>query len=282
MRTRYAVVAGKTRHLSGWKKEPADHRDFKLVVPGPILPTHASCLSIFPPVNDQGQLGSCVANGSCEAFECLEPMSVTPRRTYSRLYVYYYGRVAEGIPTTEDSGLYIRTGVKTIAMRGVPSEASYPYSDDSVKFTQQPPLSLDTEAAQHKVLMYYRCAGADGRMSLQAVKASIAQGFPVVFGFNVPQNFESQECADTGILHFPSSSESYVGGHCVVAGAYDDDMIIDNVRGAVLCRNSWGPDWGCDDDGVLVQPRRGNFWMPYRFFLDAIADDGWSLRRGDA
>lgn len=281
MRMRYATVAGKTRHLSGWKKEPADHRDFKLVVPGPILPPSSSCMSAFPAVNDQGQLGSCVANGSCEAFECLEPSNVEPRRTYARLYVYYYGRVSEGVPPSEDSGMYIRDGVKIIATRGVPSEASYPYSDDPVKFTQQPPVELDAEAAQHKVLMYYRCAGPDGRMSLQAVKASIAQGFPVVFGFNVPQNFMSQECADTGVLHYPGASETYVGGHCVVAGKYDDNMVIDGVPGAVLCRNSWSDGWGCDDNGVPTG-RRGNFWMPYRFFTDAIADDGWSLRRGDA
>jgi C1A family cysteine protease len=279
---RAVMVAGKIRHLAGWKKEPGDHRDFKLVPPGQLLPQTVNLLAYFPPVNDQGQLGSCVANGSCEAFEFLEAGGnhLQARTLYSRLYVYYYGRQSEGIPPAEDSGMFIRDGVKTIATRGVCLETTWPYSDDS-RFSLQPPAAADAEAAAHKATMYYRCAGPDGKASLQAMKASIAQGFPVVFGFNVPNNFMSQECADTGILHYPAPNEGYDGGHCVVAGGYDDTIVIDGVAGAFLCRNSWGTGWGCNAQGGTTG-ERGNFYMPYRFITDSIADDPWTIRRGDA
>lgn len=257
--------------MSGWKKEPGDHRDLKLVPPGPVLPPSMDLNSIMPPVNDQGGIGSCVANGSCEAFESTEPVAVQPRRVYARLYVYYYGRQLEGIPPSEDSGLYIRNGVKILATRGVPFESSWPYSDDD-RFTLQPPTACDAEAAQHKALFYYRCADSSGVASLHAMKASLAQGFPVVFGFNVPQNFESNQCAQDGILHFPGQGEGYVGGHCVVAIGYDDNKVIDGVPGALLCRNSWGEGWGL----------KGNFWMPYKFVTAGIADDPWTIRRAQS
>lgn len=281
MKARLVMAAGRLRHLGGWRKEPADHRDMKLPVPGQIMPPRVMLFALFPPVNDQGQIGTCVGNGTCEVFECTEPQDGSPRRIYSRLYVYYYGRKLEGVPATEDSGMLIRDGIKVVASRGVCLESTWPYSDQNQQFAQTPPAACDTEAAQHKAAFYYRCAGPTGVASLLAMKSSIAQGFPVVFGFNVPENFMSDECAETGILHYPGPTEKYEGGHCIVAGGYDDNMVIDGVPGAFLCRNSWGEGWGCDDNGGTTG-RRGNFWMPYRFITDAIADDPWTIRRGTA
>ena len=258
--------------MAGWKKEPVDHRDQHLGLMGvSVLPPKHDALAIMPPVNDQGGIGSCVANGSSEAFEATEPVAVQPRRTYARLYIYYYGRKLEGIPSTEDSGMYIRDGVKILATKGACLESTWPYSDDA-RFSLQPPAAADVEAAQHKALMYYRCADSNGHGSVPVMKASIAQGFPVVFGFNVPQNFESDECAKTGILHYPTSKEGFIGGHCVVAVGYDDTMVIDGVAGAFLCRNSWGEGWGL----------KGNFWMPYKFITAGLADDPWTIRRTSA
>lgn len=268
-RERYRLVAGRLRHVSGWKKEPVDHRDVRLSVPGPVLPASMNLMPRFPAVNDQGALGSCVANGVSEALEYLEPADVQPRTMFSRLYLYFWGRQAEGVPAAEDSGMYIRDAVKVVADRGICLESLWPYSDDKTTYAIQPPAACDTDAAKHKAVFYYRCADATGRASVLAMKASIAQGFPVVFGFNVPANFMSDQCASTGILHYPQPGESYDGGHCIVGGGYDDNFVIDGVAGAFLCRNSWSAGWGLG----------GNFWMPYRFITYAIADDPWSLRR---
>jgi C1A family cysteine protease len=43
-----------------------------------------------------------------------------------------------------------------------------------------------------------------------------------VFGFSVYSGFENEHVADSGVLNMPSSKESLLGGHAVVAVGYDD------------------------------------------------------------
>ena len=74
------------------------------------------------------------------------------------------------------------------------------------------------------------------------------------------------EVKKTGIMPLPNPGEGLVGGHCVVIIGYDDS------KQAVLCRNSWGAEWGIN----------GNFYMPYAFVADKTkAFDFWILCAGN-
>ncbi len=254
MRLRKIAGVAQPIHLRGWIPDTRDHRDFLLPPPAPGLPAAVSLRPQCSPVLSQGSLGSCTANASCEA------MSFLYRRAaldplFSRLFVYYYTRRVEGTPPTEDSGAQIRNVMKVLALYGVAFESTWPYLES--KFSVEPSDDAFAEASRHRLLFYYRCH------DLLTIKASLAQGFPVAIGFTVPANMDSAPCARTGIVKYPAPSESFVGGHAVLAIGYD------NATELVCFQNSWGGEWG---DG-------GFGYLPYRMFTDGFVQDCWTLRR---
>ena len=183
---------------------------------------------------------------------------------FSRLFLYAMTRHLEGTPLSEDSGAEIRDVMKTLAQYGVPYETDWPY--DTSKFTEEPPDQSKQDGLQHKAMMYYRCP------SLYTLRASLAQGFPIVIGFSVPDNMMSDQCASTGIVLPPEPGESFDGGHAVMAIGYDINQMCGHEQGAVLCQNSWGTGWGL----------QGYFWLPMSFWqggAGALASDCWTIRR---
>ena len=215
-----------------------------------------------PPVSDQGSVGKCAGATGCEMMEFLEGKGQNDDR-FSDLYVYGKARIVDGTPLSDDSGTEMRSVMKSLANFGVCYEKTWPSVDDGVAFSKTPSAEAEAEAAQHKALFYYRCS------SLLTIKASLCQGFPVGFGFSVPTNMMSDECAKSGIVHLPKGTEGFEGGHAVTAVGHDDSMMIDGAPGALLVQNHWGIDWGIG----------GFFWLPYGFVTLALADDFWTLRR---
>lgn len=249
------IVNGKPRRLDGWRRGAKHPLDATLAsFLAAALPPSADLRSLCPPVGDQGQLGSCTANAGCEALEFLERQG--QRDTlYSRLFVYARTRQLEGTPLSEDSGAQVRDTVEALARFGACLESTWPYDVDA--FCQEPSEDAAKEALLHKAVLYYACP------NLFTVKASLAQGFPVAFGFEVYDSMMSAAVASSGIVPFPTAQDSVVGGHAVLAVGYDDS------RQAVLVQNSWGTGWGLG----------GFFWLPYRYWDDGLADDCWTLRR---
>ena len=269
--SRARLVAGEVRHLAGWKKEMVDHRDWHLPMKAAdvTVPAMVPKLPDLAPVKNQLDAGTCTANAGTDTMEYLEHKGAADK-LFSVLDLYANTRAIEGTPLAEDSGAQIRSVMKALATYGVCYDATWPYTNNPcLQLTMDPPASAKAEALLHKALFYYRCAGISGESNLLALKSSLAQGFPVEFGFSCPENFMSAECARTGILHYPGPSESYEGGHAVLLCGYSDNMGIDNVSGAFLVKNSWGVNWG----------QQGFFWMPYKYFTTSIASDPWTLRR---
>lgn len=261
------IVNGHARNLNGWKKDRPDHRDLMLKKVSLVaayfkIPAEIPELSLLPPVFDQSDLGSCSANMGCAQMEYLERQGPNDR-LLSRLFLYARTRYIEGTPLSEDSGAQIRDVMKALAQYGVCYEQSWPYVNIQQNFTIEPPPIAVAEAAQHKALFYYRCP------DLRTLRASLAQGFPVGFGFSVPESMMSDATAQTGLVYYPTPTEGFVGGHAVMAIGASDSKVIGNEKGAVLCRNSWGEGWGI----------KGNFWLPYRYFTEMLADDMWSIRK---
>ena len=61
----------------------------------------------------------------------------------------------------------------------------------------------------------------------------------------------------------PSSTESVVGGHAVLAVGYDES------ERRFIVRNSWGAGWGI----------KGYFTVPYSYLTDPnLANDFWTIR----
>jgi C1A family cysteine protease len=244
----------------GWVPDLPDHRDivYSAVRPVPaVLPPSADLRAACPPVEDQGQLGSCTANALAGALEFLEIKDKVPLVDLSRLFIYYNERVIEH-SVKSDSGAMLRDGIKTLAKQGVCTEKKWPYVIS--RFTQKPPAACFKEAAQHQITSYQRI------LTLDEMRACLAEGFPFVLGFTVYESFESQQVARTGVVSMPKPSERVVGGHAVVAVGYHD------AEKRFIVRNSWGTGWGM----------RGHFTIPYDYLANPnLAEDFWTIRRGE-
>jgi C1A family cysteine protease len=242
----------------GWVRDLPDARDHIYSAPRPTaaaLPPSVDLTSGFGGVYDQGQLGSCTGNALAGAFEFDLRKQKLPDFVPSRLFIYYNERRIEGT-IHSDSGAQIRDGVKTLVRQGVCPEPEWPY--DIEKFADKPPKACYTDGLTHQATSYERVP-----QTLEELKGCLAEGYPFVFGFTVYQSFESPEVAKTGVVPMPSSKESVLGGHAVVAVGYDDASERFRVR------NSWGTGWGQD----------GYFTMPYAYLTDTgLAADFWTLR----
>lgn len=243
----------------GWLRDIPDQRDHLYAAPAmalAALPTSVDLRDQCPPIYDQGQLGSCTANGIGAAFQFERAkQKLTPDFIPSRLFIYYNKRVIEHT-VKSDSGAMIRDGIKSVAKQGDCPETEWPY--DITKFTDKPPTKCYKDARKYKAVQYQRLV-----QNVNQMKGCLASGYPFVFGFTVYDSFESQQVAQTGEVPMPGSTEQVLGGHCVLAVGYDDS------QQRFIIRNSWGANWGIQGYGT----------MPYAYLSDSnLASDFWTIR----
>ncbi|MBP2655807.1 MAG: xylellain [Firmicutes bacterium] len=217
------------------------------------LPNKVDLRKKCSPVVDQGELGSCTANAIASGLrEYLLNKNKQPWVALSRLFLYWEERSLEGT-VDEDSGASIRDGMKVLNQIGVCPETDWPY--DISTFTNPPTDKQIADAAAYKVSEYHRI------MSLDRLKAALAEGLPVVIGIEVFESFEADEVTGNGIIPMPAEAEQDLGGHAVLVVGYDDS------KGMLIVRNSWGIAFG----------DLGYFYLPYDYF-EKYASDCWTSR----
>jgi C1A family cysteine protease len=240
----------------GWIKDTPDARDKKYAKPrGLKRPKKVDLRSACSPIEDQKSTGSCTANAAVGLLEFLEIKDNVLFKDFSRLYVYYNERVIDGT-VDEDAGSQLRTAAKALAQWGACNEKLWPY--DEKKFTKKPPAKCYTDGEKHKITVYRRLD------SLDDILDCLAEGYPVMFGFEVYECMQSLEVAKTGHLPMPKPNEELIGGHAVVFVGYDVDKKL------FIVRNSWGPGWG----------DKGYFYMPFSYITEGLASDFWTIRKG--
>lgn len=209
----------------------------------------------LPRVYQQSNIGSCVGHGvtTCVAY-ALDFVDVKSRDDmslpgdFSRLFAYYNARIHKD----KDEGAYIREGVKGVVKYGLCEEKFWPY--DIARWAEKPPQPAYADGAKRRAVAYYRIE------TLGDILDCIAQGFPVVFGMSIYDNF-TWTGAD-GEMLLPGPENSLAGGHCMVIVGYS------MKKRAFYVRNSWGPQWG----------NGGNCWVPFDYMMKHGADF-WTIRR---
>jgi len=245
----------KIKRKYAWKPDVADQRDHLYSSRVSQFPSKVDIIGRTDEIDDQGELGSCTGNSTAAMCEII----LKTTQPLSRLMAYYNGRVIENTVKFDD-GAQIRDVIKGISNYGIGAEAIWPY--DITKFAKKPPAAAYKDGAlrvKAGIMSYQRIT------DLSALKAALAVGHVVTFGFSVPEYFESQEVANTGWVRFPTQADKMVGGHAVVAVGYDDTVSTPFV----WVRNSWGPTWGVN----------GYFRMDQRWFTDPVrlVDDMWTI-----
>lgn len=258
---RKIVIAGGKRHLSGWVRDRPDLRDRELPTAKMktfFLPKIIDLRALCSKVEDQQDLGSCTANATTSAVEFLFNRAGKPQPELSRLFLYFATRVWVAQEENDsDNGAMIRDVMKAMAKYGSCVEGLWPY--ERSKFFIPPNVQAKTDAAHHQITYYYRCP------NLRLIKACLAQGFPVVGGFAVPDSMDSDDIQRTGRVLYPRKDEGFVGGHAVLFVGYND-----HTR-HLLFKNSWGTRWG----------DRGFGYLPYDYVTNWLANDFWTIRRSE-
>lgn len=247
-----------------------DDRDYAFAPPETYTGAFVDLSTGFPqPPYDQGQLGSCVSNGTAAVIDYARAkQGLKPLDPPSRLFIYYVGRVITGQPINQDTGLQVRDGLTVANKYGAPPETDWPYN--IAEFAVQPPTTAYADAVLDEAVKF-------GAVTAANIDATIASGYPVLLGFPVYSSFESTQTAQTGVMPVPNkATEQLLGGHCVVfcSTPKDGSLIPGGVPGVQyrLTRNSWGHDgtWG-----IPTQP--GYFWFPVSEVTDGDASDFWVL-----
>jgi C1A family cysteine protease len=216
-----------------------------------LLPTRIDLREHDGPVYDQGDLGACTAfamgKGMREHMQRRDDERITP---LSALFLYYEERARQGT-VKKDSGSTITEGMTVLKAVGCATDETWPY--DVPRFKVKPAKPAYASASE------YRIREATQLAELDDVRATLARGKTVAFGFLVYESFG--KVGKDGVMKMPEKGDKVMGGHAVLAVGYDDQ------QRHLIVRNSWGKGWA---DG-------GYFYMPYDFAKDhERADDFWA------
>jgi hypothetical protein len=237
--------------------DDALRRPFRPVVPLANLPSAVDLRPWMTPVEDQGALGSCTANALVGAVEYLSAREDGTRIDLSRLFVYFHQRLWDGW-VREDIGASVSDGVRVLATVGVPTERSWPYQRSL--FAVQPPEPLYGEAARYRIADWWSVP-----VEVDAMRACLAGGFPIVFGTRVTESF--MRAPPSGLIAMPGANDrddARHGRHALLIVGYDDRSRL------FVVRNSWGQDWG----------DLGYCYLPYAYGAHREwSRNAWALRR---
>lgn len=259
------IGGGRARKVGGWKPEPEERRDprdrYLVARPRARQPETDTNMQLFA-VFDQLDVGSCVMNAIALAFSFAAWRATGKVEIFSRLFGYAMGRFLENTPLDDDSGLFIPDGFRAVRRFGLCYEETWAYGHGHDRYSIPPSKEAITEALRHQGFFFYRCP------TVESIRDSIEQGWPVVFGTAVPTDLD-----DDGEFRLPGPGAGFDGGHAMLIKGYSaTKMLKDGTVGAFRIRNSWGEGWRAPDCEA------GEGWIAEAMFRDGYARDAVTLR----
>lgn len=208
-------------------------------------------------IYDQGQIGSCVSNSASYGVRRAYKKNTGKLIMPSRLFIYFNGRVMNGLPADSDSGLTITEGYRSVDKFSAPSEALWPY--DQNQFKAKPSPAAYAAAAKMPNFEYVTL-----NSNILELKKCLADGFYVSFGTALFSSFMSAQTARTGVIPNPDTAkEQRLGGHAMTIVGYDDS------KRCFIVANSWSARWG----------DKGFCYFPYDYMLNkSLTSDFCSAR----
>jgi C1A family cysteine protease len=249
----------------------------QLLAEAPPLPSSVdnSHLPSFPPIGDQGSLGSCVGWASTyyqasHELGLLHGWDNKNDMTHVLSPKWTYNLINEG----KNLGATPVAAYNLLSTNGAASIRDCPYD---LNYT-----SWDLNLQDWISALNYRMApctlipglGGGGEQNLTAIKQALNNGHVLTFASFVDSWVFTRIKAEPGNPN-PVHVGEYVaywmngckGGHFMTIVGYDDDVWVDinkskmaepGKKGAFLIANSWGKGWG----------NKGFIWIAYDAFLE--------------
>jgi len=255
-----------------YKLRPSPHLEGEkrfLRAPRCPLPEKIDLSGLFGTADDQGQAGYCFAFAGKESMEAMHKAATGEALKFSPRFLGYNVHAAEGT-LNDDCGGTIADAIDSLIALGVCREESWLY--DTTQLWVKPSDDAYSEALKYQGLSKERID-----IDVDQIKTALSLGFPVPFGFQVYESFESQAVAQTGEVPMPKPWEQCMGGHGVIIKGCDDTKRMNSILGfggtvgAFLVRNSWGPNWGSN----------GDFWLPYAYITPDRVSDAWAITKAE-
>lgn len=242
----------------GYRPDLKDRRDLKMkfdaAAVAALPPSNPRFPVGLPDIWDQGSLGACTAFAILRCHNFAAAKAGMKQETLSCLQLYYDERTEEGT-VESDSGAMIRTGIKSLKVRGVGPEVHWPYVIE--RYRQKPPAISYKTGMDFQIIKF-----ASVTPTLEQVKAALMAGYPIVCGWPCYESLASSKTTKSGDVQFPKLSEAMVGGHATVLNGFFDDSLQQ-----VGFDNSWSKSWG----------RGGLGTLPYRYFTNGFVSDCWII-----
>lgn len=219
-------------------------------------------ITLFPPIGDQLQIGSCAAWAigyymrAALASKWHADVGTKPDLpdTLAPRFVYDLTRKIMGT-YPQDSGSDMKAAMSILTDYGVAPERDCPYTGraDNGPIDQEITAHMKEAAAFYAASGYYRIAGT-GDALLNGIEAALAQVQPVVLAILVPNSF--MRTGANGRVPDPSPNEQILGGHAVVCVGNFYDASFSGGR-CLVGLNQWGTSWG----------QGGTFYLPASYAL---------------
>ena len=240
------ATADRLKHIQrNLRPQATDNADYIYQPVGTYLRPVVDLRTWASPVDDQYDLGSCTANAVVNAYELM----VNQQRPelsaeLSRLFVYYNVRQLDGT-VEQDSGAYVRDGLKAVKTYGICTEALWPYRID--QFTVRPTEECYRDAESRKIVNYQKIK------SVGDILDALNNNRPVVFGITIFDPFLDLNSANAIVVEPLTNKELQdQGGHAMCMVGYD------LAKELFLAKNSYGDQWG----------NRGYCWIPFDYMRE--------------
>lgn len=217
------------------------------------------------PVEHQSIFNACVAFAAGHAFSFARLRLLQKDYKISKSYIYMKARQDCNL-FPQDLGCTIRSAMRSMQKFGVPNYNLMNYTPDNINFQPEAKklVKIDTDAAKHKALSYFRIT------SPREFIACLALGWPIVFGAFICKSFLRPI---GGFIPMPyPPSDPYVGNHAMLCIGYGTN---DLGKYTFIVKNSWGADWGA---GGYCQIPEEYFFKDRNNLNRNLLGDCWTIQ----